>query len=191
MSVTSIEICAQALVMIGAEPITSFVDGTTESKVAGEIYEVTVRDLLTRHPWRFAMIQQQLNRLTAGPPLSTWGAAYQVPADTMLIREVLVNGHPIDYDRFEDRIFCGANEQDEVILQSIYRVNEQFWPPYFVTLAVLQLASIFAYSVANQIQLSDFIEKKVLRHLAISRSLDSQAQTTRRLDVQHLITGRQ
>ena len=38
MATTSIDICARALVMIGASPISSFSDGSTEALVASNIY---------------------------------------------------------------------------------------------------------------------------------------------------------
>ena len=39
MATTKIDICARALVMIGAQPITSFTDGSTEALVANNVYE--------------------------------------------------------------------------------------------------------------------------------------------------------
>jgi len=47
-----------------------------------------------------------------------------------------------------------------------------------------QLASIFAYSVAAQEGLSDMMEKRAVRYTSIARNIDSQSQTTRRLNVQ-------
>jgi len=61
MSVTKIDICAQALIMIGAQPITSFEDGTTEAIACANLYENTVRDQLSRYRWRFSVGQVQLS----------------------------------------------------------------------------------------------------------------------------------
>ena len=38
---SSIDICSRALILIGAEPITSFTDGSTESLVASNLYETS------------------------------------------------------------------------------------------------------------------------------------------------------
>ena len=67
MAITDIDICARALILIGASPITSFDDGTTEATVASNLYEDTVKDLLSRHRWRFSTGQVQMSRLTAVP----------------------------------------------------------------------------------------------------------------------------
>lgn len=189
MSTTDIDICTHALVMIGANPITSFADGTTESIAAANLYETTVRDQMGRYRWRFATAQSQMSRLSDAP-LSGWDAAYQLPATMLMPITVKINDVPIDFDRFEDNIFCNATEEDTVILEGVYRVDEQFWPPYFVTLVQLALASHFALTIAAQGDLSDLIDKRALRQAAIARNLDAQARTTPRIDTGSLVRAR-
>ena len=87
MALTSIDVCARALILIGASPITSFDDGTTEAIVADNLYQDTVRDLLSRHRWRFASSQIQMNRLVDAPE-HKWDAAYQIPAECILVHGV-------------------------------------------------------------------------------------------------------
>ena len=40
---TAIDICNRGLIFIGAEPITSFDDGTTEARVAANVYEDVIQ----------------------------------------------------------------------------------------------------------------------------------------------------
>lgn len=183
MAITDIDICARALVLIGASPITSFEDGTTEATVAANLYEDTVRDMLSRHRWRFASGQAQLSRLVDVPD-ARWDAAYQLPADLILLHGVTVTDDPIAYDRYQDKVYCNATAEDLVYADYTFQANEDLWPPFFVTAVEYQLASIFAYSVAAQEGLSDIFEKRAMRQLVICRTLDSQSQTTRRLNVQ-------
>ena len=61
MATTSIDICARALVMIGASPISSFSDGSTEALVASNVYTDVTEASLTRHRWRFATTQGSLS----------------------------------------------------------------------------------------------------------------------------------
>lgn len=183
MAITSIDICARALVLIGAEPITSFSDGTTEARVASNLYADTVRDMLARHRWRFASGQSQLSRLTAVPG-GRWDAAYQLPSDLLILHAVTVADNVIAYDRYQDMVYCNAGPDDAVIADYTFQADESLWPPTFVTAVEFQLASIFAYSVAAQEQLSDLMEKRAIRYTSIARNIDSQSQTTRRLNVQ-------
>ncbi len=48
MSDSKFDICSKALVLVGANTITSFSESTTESKVANQLYESTLENLLTR-----------------------------------------------------------------------------------------------------------------------------------------------
>ena len=53
--------------MIGANPITSFIDGSAEANVATEIYEDLVQEELSMYPWSFAKEQEVLGQLVAEP----------------------------------------------------------------------------------------------------------------------------
>jgi hypothetical protein len=137
---------------------------------------------MSRHRWRFASGQAQLSRRVEEPE-SKWDAAYNLPADLLLLHDVTVNDNVIEYDRYQNLVYCDAVADDVVVADYTFRADEDLWPPYFVTLIELQLASIFAYSVANQINTADFMEKKALRQMALARHIDSTAQTTRRFDL--------
>lgn len=189
MSTTDIDICAHALVMIGAEPLTSFTDGTTESKACSNLYETTVRDQLSRYRWRFASALVQLSRLD-DEPVARWDAAYQLPTDMLSLTSVYVNDKPVDFDRFEDRVFCDVDSATEVYAEGIYRIDERFWPPYFITLIEYQMASLLAHSIAAQVDTADWLDKKAVRQAAIARTLDAQARTAPRIDTTRLVTYR-
>ena len=64
---SAIDIVSRALVLIGAEPITSFTENTTEALVANNMYEDAVRTSLSSARWRFATQQAQLSQLVADP----------------------------------------------------------------------------------------------------------------------------
>ena len=70
MAVTSttadspVDICSRALILIGAEPITSFDDGSTEALVSVNMYEDFARAALVNTRWRFATNQAVLNLLS-------------------------------------------------------------------------------------------------------------------------------
>ena len=85
MATTKIDICARALIMIGAQPISSFSDGSTEALVASNIYDDVVEASLTRHRWRFATTQQQLSLLTSAPT-GRYDYAYQVPTSPAVLQ---------------------------------------------------------------------------------------------------------
>ena len=63
MAYTDISICSNALLKIGAESITSFLDGTAEAEVAANLYPMIRDGLLASYPWSFAVGQKSLPRL--------------------------------------------------------------------------------------------------------------------------------
>ncbi len=80
MALTSIALCARALVKLGARSIASFDEGTAEAEIAAVLYP-SVRDgLLSAHPWSFATGQATLARL-AQQPVADHAFAYQLPPD--------------------------------------------------------------------------------------------------------------
>lgn len=183
------EICAQACILIGEQPITSFADGTSASIACANIYEDTVRDHLSRYRWRFAMGMKQLDRLADAPP-AKWDAAYQLPADCLTPTTVMVNGNPIAFDRFEDMIFCNATSADKVVLEGHWRVDESFWPPYFVSAVIYQMASHLAQTLAADSAMSQMFDAKMVRQAAAARSLDAQGRTAPKIDTSRMITER-
>ena len=60
MADSKFDICNKAMVLVGANTISSFTQNTTESKVAGQLYESTLENLITRCRWRFSTTQKTL-----------------------------------------------------------------------------------------------------------------------------------
>ena len=115
MADSKFDICNQALVLVGANTITSFTESTTESKVASQLYESTLENLLTRCRWRFSTKQEQLSRKT-NKPLGRYSAAYTLPADALVMNTVTIADNVIQYDRYQDEIFCDASSTDICLL---------------------------------------------------------------------------
>lgn len=191
---TAVQLCSQACVLIGAQPIASLADGTTEATVADQLYEAVAQDMLTRHRWRFATRQRALTAVTltgeAEAPDDRWSAFYGVPSDCLVVHALTVAGTPIEFDRQGGVILCNAAAADEVVLTYGFRASEAQWPPYFDAIVRLQLASVFATAIANREGMADAMEKRALRALASGRQLDSQGRTTSRFDTGGIIRAR-
>ena len=186
---TAIKICSRASILIGGDAIQSFTDGTTESDVAASIYEDIARSSLTNTRWRFATTQVQLSRLT-DVPASRYSAAYQLPSDYLMINSLTVNDNIIEYDTYTNKAFSNAVETDVVMADYVFRVGEEHWPAYFVLAVELSLASLFAVSIARDAQLSNAMEARAEMQMRKARTLDSQQQTSRKLNTSRFISQR-
>jgi hypothetical protein len=174
MSDSKFDICSKALV-------TSFSENTTESKVASQLYESTLENMLTRSRWRFASKQSQLSR-HADAPTARWSAKYPVASGTLLMHTVTVNDNVIEFDRYEDNVLCDASASDVVVADYTFQPSEANFPPYFKQALVFELASLFAGAIARNDSLSQLYQNRAIAQLAIARAQDSQAQTNRKID---------
>jgi hypothetical protein len=181
MSDSKFNICSKSLVLVGANTITSFSENTTESKVANQLYESTLENMLTRTRWRFASQQAQLSRNSVAPT-ARWAAKYAIPTAALIVHTVTVGDNVIEFDRYESDILCDASSSDTVVADYTFQPSEANFPPYFKQALIFELASLFAGAIARNDNLSTLYQNRAIAQLAIARAQDSQAQTTRRID---------
>lgn len=153
------------------------------------MYEDIARAALTNMRWRFSTKQFQLNRLV-NAPTGRFDSAYQLPADLLMLNAVTVQDEPIVYDIYGDMAYCDANVSDVVIADYIFRAEEAYWPSYFVIAVEYAVAAVLATSVARDQGLTQLMEGKANLLMMQARRLDSQQQTTRKLNTSRFIAQR-
>ena len=186
---SAIDVCSRALILVGAQPITSFEDDTSEALIAGNMYEDIARSNLVGTRWRFATDQAVLNRLT-DIPTGRFNSAYQLPADYLMVHAVTVNDNLIEYKIYGNKIFCDASANDELVVDFTYRAQENDWPSYFCVVVEYAMAVVFATSLARDQSMSQLMETQFQKLSAKARSLDGQQQSTNKLVTSRLLTTR-
>jgi len=186
---TPIKICSRASLLIGGDAIQSFEDGTAEASVSSAMYEDMARSALTNSRWRFATDQAVLPRL-AEAPTGRWEAAYQLPADMIMLSAITVNEMPIKYDLYGSKAFCDEPATSELVADYVFRADESTWPPYFTTAVEYMMAGVLAVSVARDSSLASLMEQKADYQMRQARRLHSQQQTTRKLNTSRFIAER-
>jgi len=186
---SSLDIASRALVLIGAEPITSFESNSTEALVASNMYEDVVRSSLCVARWRFSSEQAVLNQLS-DVPTGRFGIAHQLPSDLLMLHAITVNDLQADYTIYGDKVFSDLSTTDSVIADYTFRAPETNFPSYFSLAVQYSLASVFATSIARDDGLMKMMEAKADILMAKARNLDSQQQTTRSLSTTRFATNR-
>ena len=186
---TDIEVCSRALILIGAEPITSFDDQTNEALVASNIYEDIARSSLTNTRWRFATNQVVLNRLSEAPT-GRFDSAYQLPSGILMLHAITVLDFPISYDTYGSKAYCNSAVSDQLVADFTYRADEIDWPSYFTLAVEFELASIFAVSIARDPTLGNAMNQRAQMAMMKARTTDAQQQTTRKLNTSRFISQR-
>ena len=186
---TALDIASRALVLIGAEPITSFESNSTEALVASNMYEDVVRSSLCVARWRFATEQSTLNQITEAPT-GRFAIAHQLPSNLLMLHTVTVNDNILGYTVYGDKVFSDASTSDVLIADYTYRSPEIDFPSYFSLAVQYSLAGVFATAIARDDNLALLMDGKADRLMAKARNLDSQQQTTRSLSTTRFATNR-
>lgn len=192
MATTKIDIVNRALVLVGANKIASFEDSSTEANVADELYEEFVESLLTRCRWRFAVEQQQLS-LLATAPTGRYEYAYQLPSSPPVvhINTVTNNDYPIPYERYGDKIFVnGYGSNSVLVMDYIFKPEENLFPPYFRNALIYRLASAFAGSIARDAAMVNQFDQMAERRLLVAKNTEAAETTTNRLNTDKYLTSR-
>lgn len=179
-SASPYNLCSRALVRVGANPISSFEDGTAESTAAGQEYELAVEALLGRYRWDFA---QERNALVPNgtKPKARFSKAYDLPGGCLLVHAAFMSDgfRPLVYGRQQNTI--EADGGDSIVVEYTFRAPESVWPPYFVEALFLKLAASFAMSIARNRDFFDSLEKLAEAEFRKAKLADAQSRTTRPL----------
>jgi hypothetical protein len=180
MALNDIGLCSRALIRLGANPITSFDDGTAESEIAGALY-APVRDaLLSAYPWTFASGQMTLTKLSEAP-LADYQSAFQLPND--YLRAISAGnggkGRGANY-----RIARGAlhTNLEDVMLTYIFKPEEEEFPPFFDMALITRLAAEFSIPVTENTSRKQALYKLAEQEFARARQIDAQQDSPNALE---------
>lgn len=183
---SKIDICSNALQLIGDEPINSFDEPGAGPKVADALYLTTKETLLSSHPWSFALKQQLLNRLSQIPDKKTgFSYAFQLPSD--LIRIWNIQDHS-DYILINGLLY---SNRKELLCTYIYDVAESALPPQFTKALEYALASDFAIAITENQSMAGLYEQKAVMKLSQAKTIDSQGRPQQAFIDSPLIHARQ
>ena len=155
---TDIKICSDALLMLGANPISSFTEGTDESNIASRLYpDIKIR-ALTMYPWSFAFKKVQLGRLVT-TPTTEFKYEYQLPSDIIGTPRAVYDSASVgaptrnDYRLMGDKLLC---DYEKVYVDYQYAVPEYALPHYFVQLLKYEMAWHLALPITDQADKAEY-----------------------------------
>jgi hypothetical protein len=148
---TAISICSDALMLLGAQTISSFNDGTDRANFCDRIYPDTRDTTLMMFPWSFAYKRAQLSKLLTTPN-SEYANQFQMPGDRLgNPRQVFLNNstNPRSFKEFEIQGDLLLTNENTIFIEYPYSVPEFAMPQYFVKLLKYMLAWHLAYPVTE------------------------------------------
>lgn len=185
---TDVNLCATALVKLGARPIASFDEPTAEAETAARLYPVVRDATLMAHPWSFTLAQAALLRLPE-QPAGDFAFAFALPPD--ILRTISAgtagSGRGLVYRVFGGRLHA---DSDTVLLTYQRRPAENEFPAYFVPALVARLAAEFCLPLTENAARAEVLTRLADTELKLAKLIDSQQATPKRVEDFTLVQAR-
>lgn len=143
MPFSEVDICSNALVLLGLEPISALPDGTPRSNTCKVRFPMLKERVLSGHQWKFTMDKALLSR-DVTQPISKWKYQYYLPGDRLLDGVVCAyNDSTLGIDPFTSFIIQDGmllTDEAEVYVDYQKAVAVTDWPSHFVDFAAHALA---------------------------------------------------
>ena len=191
MALGDIALCARAMVMIGASPVSSFDEDSAEAEIARLLYP-TIRDgMLASYPWRFAARGAWLARLAAandGRDPRDGSALFALPRDFIRLLSLENEGGKITRFELRDRAVLCAGETAH--LSYVARLAEGSFPPWFDLALIARLAAEFCLPLTESSARAEYLFKRSEDQFREARLADAQQSTPHAIDDFSLISAR-
>lgn len=184
---TPVQLCSNALLSIGSEPISSFEDNTDRALAARNLYP-QVRDAILRaHPWNCAIRRVQLSP-DADAPAFDWAYQFTAPGDWLRTLSIGRRGDEPDYQAEGRKILTDAST---VYLRYVYR-NEVVgsWDTLLIRAVEVAMAAALAPVIPRDLAKAKAKNDELVQMLRQARAVDGMDETPETLGDSPLIAVR-
>lgn len=184
MSVT--DICSQALLRIGQQPISEITEQSNEALICRKFYEQTRDELLRQHPWNFAIGNKNLSAEAATSTNSAYEYLYPLPADCLRVLSV----YEYDYEWCVEGKNLLINSDDPEI-KYIKRVTDSgIFPDDFIEVLVLKLACKLCIPLTKDIRQQKLLYEEYEMTSGRAKAADAQENSYQELETSTIINAR-
>ena len=178
MANSQTDILNKALTLVGAAPVVSINDGTTNANICANVYAIALQSVLSECKWNFATTRAKLSLLTSG---STGYPAflymneqfvYQLPTDVIGI----FGFNPGSAQCREENGVLISDSADLGILYVYYDDDPGDYPSYFLEAFIDKLCSDIAYMIINSATIAESFVKKY-ETVSLPKALSRNSQT--------------
>lgn len=166
MADTSIDICSKALLLIGANSITSFEDETREAEVCNSLYNTIKDSLLSNRLWSFSMKQVDLARLQQ-KPLRDYSYMFQIPNNVLRIKRSASGA----YDIFGDKVYSNSPTMS---VDCQVTVDESIMPIHFKKALISNICRDLSVSLLGDREKYALFDNLLEKDMKTARMVDMQ-----------------
>lgn len=171
---TDVEICSNALLLLGDKPIASFADGTPRAAICANVYGLAKADILRRHPWNCALKRVILSPESTAPAFD-WKYQFARPSNWLRTLQVGYQDQMLDYVIEGVRFLANTN-----VLPLVYvaNVTEGEWDALLISVMVKRMEMDLAYPITKSTSLRDSLKQEFYANgigvLAQAKTIDGQ-----------------
>lgn len=174
MATSEVAICNSALLKLGSARITSLSDTSAQAVFMNEQYSKIRDDLLSSHPWNFAIKRVEVAQDVTAPAYG-WAYRYVIPIDVLRILWIGQGTEELHYDewtREEGYILTDLSTLKIKYIAQITDVSQ--FPAFFSEALSWRLAQDYAWAATSSASLVAVIERTAEKRLKEARSYDAQ-----------------
>ena len=185
MANSAVDICNSALILVGAERISSLTDGNRAARLCNEIYG-TLRDhLLAEHPWNFAIKRAALAQ-DATNPVFDYSYSHSIPNDVLRVLDTNLG----DADWAREGNYIVSNFSD-VKIKYVAKVTDiSKWSQGFREALSHKIAIYLAYSLVQSTTLSQALKQDYLAIMRNAKAQDAQEHGLMMIEADEWINSR-
>ena len=190
MAASEVAICNSALLKLGSARITSLSDTSPQAVFMNEQYEKVRDDLLSSHPWNFAIKLVELGQDTVTPEYG-WAYRYVIPIDVLRVLWIGQGTEEVLYDewtRMERYIYTDLATLKIKYIAQITDVSK--FPAFFSEALAWRLAADYAWSATQSASLMERMHNIAEKRLREARSFDAQENFPQSIDISDWIVVR-
>jgi hypothetical protein len=155
---SALSICSDALLMLGAKPISSFNEGTDEASVCDALYPNIRDQALMVYPWSFTFKKVQLARLVT-TPTNEYKYEYQMPSDRLGAPRAVYDSASVGAHTVTNYRIMGTKlltNEEKVYVDYQYPVTESEMPVWFVQLLKYLTAWHISIPITDQVDKAQY-----------------------------------
>jgi len=162
---TKLSICSDALIMLGAKPLSSFSEGTDAAQVCDRLYDDIRDSTIGMFPWTWSFKKIQLAR-TTDTPVTEYTYEYTLPGDRLNnVRAVFTsnasgaNSINTGWEILGDKLITN---ETTIYVDYQYATPEGELPTYFIQLLKYMMAWNIAETVTDQLTKAEYFRNLAL-----------------------------
>lgn len=198
---TALKVCSDALLLLGARPISSFNEGTDSSNLCDRLYPDIKRTALQMYPWSFSFKKVQLAR-TINTPVNEYKYEYQLPSDMLGAVRRAYSSNAVGVSSFRDWTIQGdklLTNAEAIYIDYQFMVGEDKMPSYFIQFLKYMMAWHLCYPITDQTEKAQYWQMVAVGNpsennrggfFRSAMSMDGQGQTSSSFEDYSLIAVR-